>query len=678
MGLNASPESSGGIWSAIKGSLGLFSDQNKAGGVGEEQNPIPQDEFESSMDEKEILELTREWKKFYSVYYDPIEKGQKMSFDYWVGKHRDPYANTPYQVATGSRENTNVIDNLIFKAIETFLPVATRANPEPLVQADPSDVGQSLANDIKVALAHEADTQLLRRKLARATRDWLLYRIGVVKVSWNFITKKIETTVINPKRMIFDRDGHVDEKGFFVGEYLGEKKRQSVEEIIQMFCYKVAPDETRYLAKPLLKEQLMKKAGGKKGTMLTYVEWWYRGKDNFFVLDELVLGKYKNHNWNYDIEAKEGKDEIIDEETGELVSPAEEVVDAVEAVNHLDEPSAPYRFLSIFNTGEQPHDNTSLILQNLPQQDKINRREVQIDQYIQGLNGGVVVSGSAFTEEQAAQAASARRRGVAIRVPNGDVTKAIMYPQVPEMPASIFDTLKDARQELEGVFGTSGLTSEGVQQEDTVRGKIMVNQADSSRIGGGITEYIEQLADSIYNLWVQMMFVYYDEPHYIASAGAVSGMELVELTNAKFPLLKTLTVTVKEGSLIPKDPLTQRNEAIDLWSANAIDPLTLFKKLDVPNPQEATNQLILWQMLQKGQIQPQMYLEGFAIAGQTPGQNPQGGLPPQGQPTQPGTGGPAVSPPTGQGQTPPTQEPLGSQGAVAAQSKSLLGAVPAK
>jgi hypothetical protein len=675
MGLNASPEASGGIWGAIKGSLGLFSDTNKVQGVTEDQNATPIDEFESTMTEKEIIELTREWKQSYSVYYTDIEKGQKASFNYWVGKHADPYSNTPYQVQTGQSKGVNVTDNLIFKAIETFLPVATRANPEPIVQADPTDIGQSLAEDIKVALVDLADKQVLRRKLARTTRDWMLNRIGVVKVSWNFISKKIETTVISPKRMIFDRDGYVNEKAEFVGEYLGEKKRQSVDDIIQMFCYKVAEDGTRYLAKSELKEKLMKKAGKKTATMLNYIEWWYRGRENFFTLDELVLGKYKNPNWNYDIEAKDGNDEVIDEETGEMVSEAEEAIEAVEATNHLDEPSAPYRFLSIFNTGEQPHDNTSLILQNIPQQDKINRREVQIDRNVEGMNNGMIVSGSAFTEEQSAQAASALRRGMSIRVPNGDVTKAVMFPEKPALPADVFNDRNDAREQLEAVFGTSGLTSEGVQQEDTVRGKIMVNQADSSRIGGGITEYIEQLADSIYNLWVQFMFVYYDEEHYIATAGAQSGMELVTLTNQKFPLLKTLSITVKEGSLIPKDPLTQRNEAIDLWSANAIDPLTLFKKLDVPNPQEATNQLILWQMLQKGQIPPQAYLQGFAMAGQTPGQ-PQMGQP---LPTeQPGTGGPAVSPPTNQGQSPPTTEPPGSPGAVAAQSKSLIQAVPAK
>lgn len=633
MGLNATPDSSGGIWSAIKSSLGLFSDTNKAEGLDGQQAPLPRDEYESTLDEKEIMLLVSQWKKDYSVYYTDIEKGQKLSFDYWVGKHRDPYNDSPYAVQGKQQGVTQqgVTDNLIFKAIETFLPVATRANPEALVQADPSDIGQQMANDIKIALKHEADVQQLRRKLAKVTRQWMLNRVGVMKVSWNVLTKKIETNVINPKRMIFDRDGYVNEKAEFVGEYVGEKKKVSAELLSQMF-----PKKTK---------EIEAKCKGKMATMLEYIEWWYRGRDLIFTLDNLLLGKFKNPNWNYDIPAVEGKEAVIDEETQVEVSPMEMAQEAVEATNHLDEPSAPYRFLAIFNTGEQPHDNTSLILQNLAQQDKINRREVQIDRNVEGMNNGMVVSGKSFTEEQSAQAASALRRGVAIRVPDGDVQKAVMFPAKPPLPVDVFNDRTDARKQLEDIFGVSGLTSEGQKQEDTVRGKIMVNQADSSRIGGGITEYIEQLADSIYNLWTQFMFVYYDEPHFIASAGATSGMELIQMKNDKFPLLKTLTVTVKEGSLVPKDPLTQRNEAIDLWSANAIDPLSLYKKLDFPNPQEATNQLILWQMLQKGQIQPQMYLEGFAVAGQVPGQQPMGqpGMP-QGQPQQPGTGGPPVNP----------------------------------
>lgn len=641
MGLNTTPESSGGILNAIKGALGLFNDTNKAGGVNDNQNPQPIDEYESSLKETDVLALISQWKKSYSVYYTDIEKGQKLSFDYWVGKHRDPYATSPYN--NGSGKDVGVTDNLIFKAIETFLPVATRANPEPLVTADPSDAGQKLAKDIQSALKHEADTQQLRRKLAKMTRQWMLNRIGVLKVSWNASLKKIETAVINPKRMLFDREGYIDERGYFIGEYLAEKKKASADTLVKMF--------------PKKQELITAKAKGKMGTMLEYYEWWYKGRDIIFTIDDSLLGKYKNPNWNYDQQAQEPNPEI-----------GAEAMPYVAGKNHLDEPTAPYRFLGIFSTGEQPHDNTSLILQNLSQQDKINRREVQIDRNVEGMNNGMIVSGTAFTEEQASQAASALRRGVAIRVPNGDVDKAVNFPQKPPLPADVFNSLKDARAELENIFGTSGLTSEGIKNQETVRGKIMVNQADSSRIGGGITEYIEQVADSIYNLWVQFMFVYYDDEHYITSVGMQDGMELIALKNDQFLLLKTLTVTVKEGSLIPKDPLTQRNEAIDLWSANAIDPLSLYKKLDFPNPQEAANQLILWQMFQQGQVPPQAYLQGFAMAGQTPGQM-QVGQPMPGQ--QPGTGGPAVSAvgeeqPGGIKPQPPAKSP----------SQQILGAVP--
>ncbi len=191
---------------------------------------------------------------------------------------------------------------------------------------------------------------------------------------------------------------------------------------------------------------------------------------------------------------------------------------------------------------------------------------------------------------------------------------------------------------------------------------------DSSRIGGGVTEYIEQVADSLYNLAVQFMFVFYDEEHFMTTAGAIDGMELITLKNDKFPLLKTLSVTVKEGSLVPKDPLTQRNEAMDLWSAGAIDPLNMFKKLDFPNPSEATNQLILWQMLQKGQIQPQMYLPSFAVAGQDaqgPLQQPQG------------VGGPAVNPlGSSEAQQAPPENATQNPESTDKQSAQLLSSVP--
>lgn len=640
MSIQATPESSGGILNAIKGSLGLFSEQNKANNEFNDSNPVPIDEYESSLNELEVMELVAQWKKDYSSYYDAIKKGQDLSFDYWVGKHRS-------QEGLANKEQ-GVTDNLIFEAIETFLPIATRANPEPLVNADPSDVGQEIAHAIKVALANFADTIKLRRKLAKMTRGWLLNRLGVLKMSWNPINKLIELNVINAKKMLFDKDGYIDEGGIFRGEYEGERKKAIADTLIKMF--------------PKKRELIVSKSKGKMGTKLDYIEWWYRGQDVFFTIDDSLLGKFKNPNWNYDTVPVP---EPINPDSLDVLEGEQDEEDPIPGTNHLKEILSPYRYLAIFSTGEQPHDNTSLVLQNIPQQDKINRREVQIERNVEGMNNGIVVSGTAFTEEQASQAAAALRRGVAIRVPNGDVGKAVLFPVRPALPPDVFGSLKDGRAELRNIFGTSGSTPEGIKSQETVRGKILVNQMDSSRIGGGITEYIEQVADSVYNLAVQFMFVYYDEEHFITSAGSISGVELITLKNDKFPLLRTLSITIKEGSLVPKDPLTQRNEALDLWSANAIDPRSLYKKLDFPDPDEAANQLILWQMLQKGQIQPQMYLPSFAVAGQ----------PTQGQPLptgqQSGTGDTSVNPvgasqPGGIVPTPPVES----------QSQDLLQSVP--
>lgn len=56
-----------------------------------------------------------------------------------------------------------------------------------------------------------------------------------------------------------------------------------------------------------------------------------------------------------------------------------------------------------------------------------------------------------------------------------------------------------------------------------------------------------------------------------------------------------MSVSVKEGSLIPKDELTRSNQAVDLLAAGQIDPLTAFEMMDLPNPTEILKRLVTWQ-----------------------------------------------------------------------------------
>lgn len=623
---DANSPQSAGIFQAVKNAMGLFQDYNKvtdvkANGLGE----APQEEYASKFTDEEIIRLISQWKATYAVYYGDVEPQQKLAYNYWLGKQKTDTMET--------LDGHDTVDNLTFEAIETFLPIANRANPDPFVKAGSSPEGQLLAKNVKNALVDWADKQKFRMKLKKGTRQWVIYKLGVWKMSYNVQKDIIECDALKVKNLILDKDGHWDEAGLFTGEYIGEKKKLSASKLADMF--------------PKSKDRIFSFAKGKMGTKLEYIEWWYHGTDIFYTFDQYVLGKFKNPNWNYD-----GEQKRIDPET------QQEVVTPIIGKNHKfgsNQPMAPYVGLYVFNTGESPHDETSLVIQNIPMQDLHNKRLRQIDKNADSQNNGALASGSAFTKEQAAEAATFLRRGGTVWVPNGDINTAWKRDAAPALPRDIFEQQEKSEQRLKGIFGTAGSTAEGIQDEKSVRGKIMVSQSDSSRIGGGVTEYIEQCADTIYNFVVQFMYVYYDQPHYVEAMGEHGAAETIAIRNTDFTT--DVTVTVKEGSLIPKDPLTERNEAMDLWTAQAIGLPELYSRLDFADPMKSAKDTLMWQLVAQGRIPPQALFPDF-MAPQAPVNPP---------------GGEAVNPNMQIDGTPPVPN---SPEAVGAQSQQLLGSVP--
>lgn len=627
MALNPNASAAQGVYKAVTDSMGLFGSTNKAKGRPLLNSEDELDEYESSFSDEEILGLTISWLARFNHYYEKIRGTQKKAFDYWLGNQ--PGSSMLLTNATAGA-NTDMVDNVIFPMVETLIPIVTRANPDPVITADPTPEGQSLARALYAALIHEADRQKLKRKLARTLREWCWNRLGVIKSGWDYETKKIKTDVINAQNMIFDTDGYVDEGGLFCGAYIGEKKKMSASKLAEMF--------------PKKKKIIEGLAGGHMATQIEYIEWWYCGTDVFFVIGDanVVLGKFKNPYWNYDYdksprksEAEQGVAQIEADESSEKSEEEEEEEEKKEAnivrgLNFVDKPREPYFFLSIFSSGREPYDETNLILQNISAQDTVNRRIRQIDKNVNGMNVGLVVSGKSFTDEQATIAANSLLRGDAISVPDGNVENGVKRFPPESIPDIVYHNLEDMRQEILNVSGVGASTSQGVGEQKTVRGKIIVQQSDLTRLSL-ITENLEQLVDSIYNWWTQLMLVFWEEEQFFVSAGSKEGAQLLSIKNGDFAEIKSLNITVKEGSAIPKDPLTKRNEAIDLWQAKGIGALKFFERLGEANPSEMTKDLIMWNLLEAGKIDPSVYLPSIqqelppqpAAPGTPPGQPPQ-------------------------------------------------------
>ena len=467
---------------------------------------------------------------------------------YWKGEH----FNRPE-----IDKNRSIVDNAIFEALETYLPQTTRRNPEPVValveSAEEDEAKENYAKDLQKKLGELADELKLRLKLKKVARNWAISLLGVAKMGWD-MDKDIPTVrIIRAQKLILDPEATIDEDGY-TGEFIGEYRKMEASRLIgtleNIGSEKGAVDCIKKLV------------GDKLGTEVQFIEWC---TDQYlcWTLNKEVLVKMKNPNWNYDTETP---GEETNDEYGQVI-PAEPT--EVLGFNHFPVPKKPYVFLSIFNLGLQPIDDTSLIGQNLSNQDRINKRVKQIDKNADSMNGGMVVSleRSGLTPSQAKGVTVALRNGGTVVIPSGSPAEAVQRMSAPGLPADVYNDLQDTRGRLKDIFGVRGSTPESISSETTVRGKIINRGLDTDRIGGGVTEYLEQFADDIYNWMIQLLYVHDDLYSQIKDKPKVTG-------------------SVKEGSLLPKDSTTIANQAIELAAAGKMSNLDLYKKLDYPNPEE--------------------------------------------------------------------------------------------
>lgn len=528
------------ILDLIRGPASLGDDTNKVdvsvSEVKDGPSQIKTDYLTVTTPDEELLEMAREWKAQWLPVAKDIEKKADTATDYWLGKH---YASAVY-----AGDSRPIQDNLIFEALETFLPEATKRNPEPTVQYKNGETDE-YTKKIKDELVYQADIKHLRLLIKRGVRNWALKYMGVWKCALDPQTGEISTYVVNPSKLILDKDATVTVGGKTTSSYVGEYKDTTARKLAAMFPRQAAA--------------IKASVQGKLGTKVTYIEWWYDDMC-FYTYENLVLDKIKNPNFNWPTPTitvdEYGNPEVI-EESG---------------INHFLTPEYPYTFMSVFNVGDKPYDATSLIEQNLSLQDLINTTLRQIVKNIRRMNNGHAVSGDAVSKAQAQELADETSEGGVVWIPTGDPNKAIKEMNASSLPSDVYNMLNDYRMELRGVFGTIGLSAQGSLEDKTVRGKIITGNRDSSRVGGGIGEVIEQCADRIFNLWYQMVLVHTD-------------MQAQE---------EKVVISVKEGSLIPRDDMTRANQAVDLATAGLIDPLTLFERLEFPDPAETLRRLIAW------------------------------------------------------------------------------------
>lgn len=583
----------------ILGAMALVnSDVNKVKESGDIEEGIDgayEDILELPMSDEELLTLRDEWENKSNGYYPKVKARQQRNKVYLKGKQRN----------FTSMDDRVISKNLLFEATATFVPAALATNPEPVVFSDNTDEGKAASNDLKTMLQYHADILGLRQKLGIMVWQWSEYFIGALKHGWNPLLNEetgedkgdITTELRKPQNLVLDPDGYVDEFGDFQG-WVGDRIEQKAQWFIDKF-----PKHATYLRL---------KVNDKLGTLITATEWW-TDEYCFTTFQDVVLDKHKNEFYNYDSHE----------------------------INHFAKPKKPFTFLSVFSLQEEPYDFTNLIEQNIPNQDRISDRDEQITKNLASGNNAVAISGQSFTSETAEQAVQTFYEEGFLLIPDGNMDAVKRIP-ASALPSGILETQESDMQSLRSIYGTSGLVP-NQNPDEAVRNNIMNEQHDSSRIGGGVGDRLEQTAKNVFNWWAQLYAVFYDEPHYGAVMGNAAAIEYVSLTAQN--MKRKFVVTVAPNSMKPKDETAQMNQAIQLADSGWLDPINLFKALDDADPVNTAKMVTLFR------TNPQAYLQQFfpEQAGQmaaqgTPMQGGQGaGAPPTGG-LQPSEGTPPASP----------------------------------
>lgn len=527
---------------------------------------IQKDELDLEMDDAELIRLKTQVETEYGLYEPKISLKQKANLTYYLGKQK---AGSPQ--ATG---DFPVGDNLIFEATETFVPAALSRNPDPVVFSDDTPEGDALATDVKVMLQYHADILSMRSQLNLMVRKWLVDLLAVVKHGWDSEIKDIIDDVRDVKNFIFDKNGYVDIYGNFVG-LLGERIKSTAQELVDEF--------------PKHKEYIVVMVDGKMGTEVIRTEWW-TDKFTFTTFREKVLDKSKNPNFNYDSEKEEADvDGVV-------------VKEKIRGNNHFGRPKKPYTFLSQFSFGEQPHDVTGLIEQNITNQKRVTERSEQIDFNLSRQNNSDVFSEDNFNQETATQAKNALAKGNPMLVPQGKpISEAIVRLQAQGLDSSFFNDLQNQKTALRMAFGTEGITASPPDRNELATGLVINKENDSSRVRGGIGDALERVAKSVFNQHVQFYYVYYTEEHTASIMGQMRAVEYTALSSDK--LNKKLVVSVSPNSMKPHDEITEMNQAMELYKLQAIDPKTLLTRINFPDPQTTAEQSVLWK------VDPQTYMQ---------------------------------------------------------------------
>lgn len=500
-------------------------------------------------------------KTFWNDKYQ-LDTVRQRNYQYWLADfYRDQKLH---------KHNVPYSDPVSTIAIETLIPMVLANPPQPVVaNASDTDASKELAANLQDVLLSKYEDLFIKSKLMTSTRHVLQgQRIGVLKLSWdNSIGElqedgtrsgDIKVEAIHPKYITIDANA-TDKQDIPMIAHLQNK---SLEEWGMQF--------------PKKRQQLIQATGMSSGVAVKMSQLmgihevqftdYKNGKRTEAIawkMDNHIFGSMKNPFWNYD--------EVGTDNEGNSVS-----------LNYFAKPKKTYVFINHLNSGEWVIDDNSLMDLAINQQDIINKRGKQLVENADAAGSGLVYNTKMIKPSEMAKLVGNPTEKIGV---DGDVRAAVARVAPPLLPYVPEERI-DGRNRVNDIFGSNAPIRGDDTNSPTLGQEVLSQRSDLSRTRVLATS-IEDACDSLYKYMTQIMKVFYDSPREIQYTGTEGQTSFIPFSSESIE--PGVMVKVKSGSLLPDDPVTKAQQAVQL--ANVLDPLTLMEMVGVQNPKEVAKRI---------------------------------------------------------------------------------------
>jgi len=469
-------------------------------------------------------------------------------------------------------------ENRILVAIESLVAQAVGRPPQPMVaEAYDTDASRDLARNLEKVLLSLYHNNYQRAQVQMVARHLLTgFRYGVVKYRWDTTVGRkkpdgtrsggIVTEVVRPDKIVFDAGATNKDDIPLIAEYMEASSDD--------LCFKFKDKQKEIM-------QSVGKSYGVKSNLTdltTYLEVHFTGykpgtgeeyEGVAWKLNDIILDKCLNPNYNYDESKKDKKGETLYN-------------------NFFDRPKKPYVIFNFLNQGDYIVDSTSLTEQTYMLQRHLEKRGSQIDQNADMANAGTIYNSMMVSEENVSKLIGDPDEKIMAK---GNVNEAAARLPVNKLEQYVIQDKVDMRGAIDTIFGANApLLGEKSGNDTLGQDKLSVSQ-NSSRLGSLVTS-LENGWDKVYKAEVQLMKVFFTEPDMVRYLGPEGHTEFINFSGENIE--SGIGIIVKEGSLLPDDPSTVMQEAMKF--APLLDPLTLSEMLSgkqIDNPKETAKRMFL-------------------------------------------------------------------------------------